>query len=91
MSEEKASAGRMAGQVAFVTLPGGADDGDRAEALARALGAEGATVVLVAADADAAGRLAATLPGAAVFCPGEGVDDDVNALVELAAELAGRP
>ncbi len=77
-----------------MTLP--AAERERPEALARALVAEGAMVVLVADDAEAAGQLAASLgPGNAVFCPGdpgggEGPGVDVDALVELADELAGR-
>ena len=79
---------RLAGRVAFVTVAHG---DERAEALAAALVAEGTTVVLVAAEPEAAGRLAANLgPGTAVFCPGPDIDGDVDTLVELAAELAGR-
>jgi len=75
--------------VAFVTVTEG---DERAESLARALVAAGALVVLVAADAATAGRLSAALaPGTAVFCPAADPAADVDALVELAAELSGRP
>jgi hypothetical protein len=48
-------------------------------------------VVLVADDAEVAGRLAAGLgAGVAVFCPGDDADADARALVELAAELGPR-
>ena len=80
--------GRLNGRVAFVTVTGG---DERSEALTRALVEEGVMVVLVADDAEAAGRLAATFAGGtAVFCPGGEVGADVDALVELAGELVGR-
>lgn len=83
--------GRLSGRVAFVTV-GGTGDDDRTGALARALSAEGAMVVLVAADAEAGGRLAAAMPpGTAVFCSGDDLAGDLDALVELAEELARRP
>lgn len=76
----------LSGRIAFVAL-----DGDRAQALATALVATGASVVLIADDAEVAGRLAAGLgPGVAVFCPGDDADADARALVELAAELGPR-
>lgn len=79
-------AGRLSGRLAFVSI-----DGRRGEALARVLAAQGASVVLVAADPMAAGRLAAALgDGVAVFCPGDDADADAAALIELAADLAPR-
>ena len=79
---------RLAGRVAFVTV---SDGDERSELLIRALVAEGAMVVLIADDAEAAGRVAAACTGGtAVFCPGEDTSADVDALVELAGELAGR-
>jgi NAD(P)-dependent dehydrogenase (short-subunit alcohol dehydrogenase family) len=71
-------------------------DDDRSRALTLALAAEGASVVVVAPDAHAGGRLAAELRAreggrVAVFCPGPDTAADVDALVELAAELGPRP
>lgn len=80
-------AGRLHGRVAFV-----ATDGTRADGLARALAADGATVVLLAAEPAAAGRLAATLgDGVAVYCLGDDPTADAAALAELAADLVSRP
>ncbi|MGI9079488.1 MAG: hypothetical protein ACR2GF_01470 [Acidimicrobiales bacterium] len=78
---------RLSGRVAFVTVGEGTGEVARARALARALVAEGASVVLVSADADAGGRLAADVGAGAVFCPGDGAGDQVPALVELADDL----
>jgi len=77
----------MSGRVAFVMLGDGTGDDRRVEALARALVGEGALVVLVAPDAGAGGRLAATLGAGAVFCPSDDAVADVAALVELADDL----
>lgn len=83
--------GRLSGRVAFVTLGDGSGDGDaRSQGLARALAGEGTMVVLVAADAEAGGRLATTLGASGVFCPGDDVEADITALVELAEDLVSR-
>jgi len=72
--------------VAFVALHDA-----RAEALAGALAAEGATVVLMADDPASAGRVAAAIgEGATVFCTSDDVGADVEALVELATDLGHR-
>jgi len=82
-------AGRMSGRLMVV-----ATDDERARALARALAAEGATIVLATADPAAGGRLASELTGTgarvAVFCPGPDPAADVDAIVELAGELNAR-
>lgn len=83
--------GRLTGRLAFVTL-----EGARSEALARALADEGATVVVVAADGERGGQLAEAIGSGhngrvAVFCIGADVSADLDALVELGAELAPRP
>jgi len=82
--------GRLSGRVAFVTLGDGAGSDGRVESLAQALSDEGALVVLVAPDAGAGGRLAATLGAKAVFCPSGDAAADVGALVELADDLGRR-
>ncbi|MFN2504344.1 MAG: hypothetical protein ABR540_08950 [Acidimicrobiales bacterium] len=90
------TADALAGKVAVVPLgagAGGAGATTTAEAVARRLAAEGASVVLVAGGDDpAAGRLAAELqaiPGAraAVFTLTGEEPGDLDALVELLAEL----
>jgi NAD(P)-dependent dehydrogenase (short-subunit alcohol dehydrogenase family) len=62
-------------------------------ALALALAVQGASVVAVAPDLEAGGRLAAEVRRAggraAVFCPGPDANADVEAVVELVAELGG--
>ena len=83
----------MGGRVAIVTVA--SDDGGRSSALARALAAEGATVILVSDDGELGGRLASELKAEAhgriaVFSPGPDAAADVDALVELATELGGR-
>lgn len=65
-------------------------------ALARALAAEGAGVIVVADDGDRGGRLATLLrdegaPRVAVFCSGTDPAADLDALVELVAEVGPRP
>ena len=79
----------MAGRLVIVT----ADD-DQGRALAQALVAEGAAVVVATSDPEAGGRMASGLDrsGArvAVFCPGPDPAADVDAIVELAAELGPR-
>ena len=79
----------MSGRLVVLT----ADD-EQGRALARALAAEGASVVLATADPDAGGRLAAELAGTggrvAVFCPGSDAEADVDAVVEMAGELNPR-
>jgi NAD(P)-dependent dehydrogenase (short-subunit alcohol dehydrogenase family) len=80
-------AGRMSGRLVVVTT-----DDERGRALARALAVEGAGVVLATADPAAGGRMASQLAGTgarvAVFCPGPDPEADVEALVELAAEVS---
>lgn len=81
----------MTGRLAFVTVEEG-----RGEAIARALAAAGATVVVVTADGERGGRLAEEIRAAgdgrvAVFCERGDAAADVDALVELGAELAPRP
>ena len=83
----------MSGRVAIVTVARG--DEHRSSALARALAAEGATVILVTDDGQLGGRLASELGAEggrriAVFSPGADAAADVEALVELATELGGR-
>ncbi|MEN3316533.1 MAG: hypothetical protein V7605_2767 [Acidimicrobiaceae bacterium] len=78
---------RLSGRVAFVTVGEGTGEVARARALGRALVAEGASVVLVSPDAGIGGRLAAELGAGAVFCSSDDVGADVDALVELAADL----
>jgi len=83
--------GRLTGRLAFVTLAE-----ERGESIARALAGEGATVVLVTADGERGGRLAEEIRAAnggrvAVFCGEADASADLDALVELAAELAPRP
>jgi len=78
---------RLSGRVAFVTVGERADEAARARALARALVAEGASVVVVSPDAETGGRLAADVGAGAVFCPGDDAGADVDALVELADDL----
>ncbi len=79
----------MAGRVVIVT----AGD-DQGRALARALVAEGAAVVMATSDPEAGGRVASELGGTgarvAVFSPGSDPAADVDAIVELAAELGPR-
>ncbi len=69
-------------------------DDEQGGALARALAAEGAGVVLATGDSAAAGRLAtevaATGARVAVFSPGPDPAADVEAPVELTAELNPR-
>jgi len=94
---------RLAGAVAFVSTGasgaagGGVGAGLEPE-LARRLAAEGATVIVVgsdAAEAAEAGRWVAELASdgagggrAAVYCAAGDAEADVDALVELAAELS---
>ena len=82
-------AGRMSGRVVVV-----ATDDELGRALARALAVDGAGVILAAADPAAGGRIASELAGTgarvAVFCPGTDPAADVDAIVELAAELTPR-
>jgi len=78
---------RLSGHLAFVTLGDGAGGDGRQASLARALHREGALVVVVSPDAEAGGRLADALGAQAVFCPGDDVEADVHALVELADDL----
>jgi NAD(P)-dependent dehydrogenase (short-subunit alcohol dehydrogenase family) len=80
---------RLLGHTAVVTL-----DGHRSDAVARRLAAEGARVVVVGADAERGGRLAGAIeadgsPRAAVLCLSDDVGD-LDALVELVAELSAR-
>lgn len=76
----------LSGHTAIVAV-----DVTAAEALARRLLGAGAGVVLVAGDSGEAGRLAAALDTGdrpvAVFCPERDLEDELDALVELAAEL----
>jgi NAD(P)-dependent dehydrogenase (short-subunit alcohol dehydrogenase family) len=69
---------------------------ERTAIIARVLAAEGATVILVTGGGDEGGRLASVLRQeaggrVAVFCAGSDPAADVEALAELAAELAPRP
>jgi hypothetical protein len=77
----------LSGHTAIVAL-----DAAGGEALARRLLREGAGVVLVSADAGSGGRVAADLdPGEAalaVFCPEHDLEQELDALVELVAELS---
>jgi NAD(P)-dependent dehydrogenase (short-subunit alcohol dehydrogenase family) len=93
---------RLAGAVAFVSTgaagaAGGGVGGINPE-LARRLAAEGATIIVVgsdAAEAAEAGRWVAELASdgagrgrAAVYCAAGDAEADVDALIELAAELS---
>ena len=64
-----------------------------AEALARRMAAGGATVVLVGADADAAGRLAAGLgpPGRAAVFVADGSAGSLDALATFVSEMFRAP
>jgi NAD(P)-dependent dehydrogenase (short-subunit alcohol dehydrogenase family) len=79
----------MTGRLVIVT----ADD-EQGRALAQALAAEGAGVVLATSDPATSGRLASELGGTgarlAIFCPGPDLSADVDAIVELAAEVGAR-
>ena len=79
----------MRGRVVVV-----ATDDEHGRALVRALAAEGAGVVVATRDPAAAGEMASEVAGTgapvAVFCPGDDTAADVEALVELAAELNPR-
>lgn len=69
-----------------------ATDDEQGRALARALAAEGAGVIVAAADPAAGGRLATELADAgarvAVLSLGSDPAADVDAIVELAGELS---
>ncbi len=79
--------------MAIVAL--GAAGEERAAGFARALAAEGATVILVAGGGDHGGSLASVLHEetrgrVAVFCAGSDLATDLEALAELAAEMSPR-
>lgn len=82
---------RLAGRLAVVTL-----DEAAGEAIARAVAMEGASVIVVTADGERGGRLAQEIHAAhdgrvAVFCGGVDLPGDLDALVELAAEMSPGP
>jgi shikimate 5-dehydrogenase len=82
---------RLLGHVAFVL----AGRGGAEEAVTRAVAQEGATVVVVASDAEEGGRLARDLRDAgtrrvAVFCTGDDPQRDAGALVGLVADLSSQ-
>lgn len=82
---------RLTGRLVFVALDEGAG-----EAIARAVAMEGASVIVVTADGERGGRLAEDIRAAhngrvAVFCAGAEGPGDLDALVELAAELSPGP
>ena len=84
---------RLLGHIAIVSL-----DPYDTEALARGLARQGAGVVVVSADAERGGRLAAAIHAeaearVAVFCPVDALENELDALVELVRELnsGGRP
>ena len=80
---------KLAGHTAIVAL-----ELEGAEALARRLAGEGASVVVVSGDGDRSGRLAGEIGGddrgapVAVFCPEGRLEDELDALVELVTELS---
>ncbi|HEX2043660.1 MAG TPA: hypothetical protein VHF24_13585 [Acidimicrobiales bacterium] len=83
----------LTGTMAIVALD--ATGEERTAAIARALAAEGATVILVTGGGDRGGRLASVLHEeaqgrVAVFCAGSDPAADLEALTELAAELSPR-
>jgi hypothetical protein len=83
----------LAGTMAIVALD--ATGEERTAAIARALAAEGATVILVTGGGEQGGRLASVLHEeargrVAVFCAGSDPAADLEALAELAAELSPR-
>jgi NAD(P)-dependent dehydrogenase (short-subunit alcohol dehydrogenase family) len=81
------SGGRFAGQVAVVTGAGGGIGRGSAERLA----AEGASVVVVDIDGDAAKRTAAGLPGQAIAVTADvSAEADVDAYMAAATEAFGR-
>ncbi len=81
----------LSGAMAIVALD--ATGEERTAGFARALASEGATVILVTGGGDRGGSLASVLHEdargrVAVFCAGSDLAADLEALAELAAEMA---